>query len=84
MRTWKTETVTEPVDNNRASELCWEAYTNSDQTEGRGHDVTIAFFTHRKDAVKAARCTGLMGTDGNAPRQDTLANHIREGLYPAE
>lgn len=65
MRTWKTETVTEPVNSNSASELCWEAYTNSDQTEGRGHDVTIAFFTHRKDAVKAARCTGLMGTDGS-------------------
>lgn len=65
MWTWKIETVTEPVDNSRASELCWEAYTNSDQTEWRGHDVTIAFFTHRKDAVKAARNAGPMGTDGS-------------------
>lgn len=65
MRIWTIATVTEPVNNNRASELCWKAYTNSDQTEGRGHDVTIAFFTHRKDAVKAARNAGPMGTDGS-------------------
>lgn len=64
MRMWKIETVTEPVKSSSVSELCWEAYTNSDQTEGRGHDVTIALFTRRKDAVKAARGTGPMGTDG--------------------
>lgn len=62
---WTTETVTEPVNSNSASELCWEAYTNSDQTEGCCHDVTIAFFAHRKDAVKAARRAGPMGTNGS-------------------
>jgi len=42
---------------------CWEAYTNSDLTEGRGSDVTIAFFTNEAAAIRAARGRGPMGSD---------------------
>lgn len=31
----------------------YEAYTNSDSTEGSGHDVTIAYFERREDALNA-------------------------------
>lgn len=44
---------------------CWEAYTNSDLTEGRGSDVTIAYFTNEAAARKAARGRGPMGTDAD-------------------
>lgn len=47
---------------NKASEY-WEAYTNSDLTEGRGFDVTIAFFVNREDAERAANKQGVMGTN---------------------
>lgn len=60
---WKVETATEPVKSADSDELCWEAYTNSDQNEGRDHDVTIAFFRHREDAVKTSRRQGPMSTD---------------------
>lgn len=39
---------------NKASEY-YEAYTNSDLAEGRGFDVTIAFFVNHEDAVRAAK-----------------------------
>ena len=43
----------------------WEAFTNSDLTEGRGFDVTIAFFSKREDAVRAAHKRGPMGVDAD-------------------
>lgn len=39
----------------------YAATRNSDQTEGKGHTVTIALFAHRADAVKAAAGQGVMG-----------------------
>lgn len=43
----------------------YEAYTNSDLTEGRGRPVHIAYFTHEEDAKKATRGRGVMGTDAH-------------------
>ena len=45
-------------------ESCYEAYTNSDTTEGRGSHVTIGYFLREMDAQKAARGKGVMGTNG--------------------
>lgn len=39
----------------------YEAYTNSDLTEGRGHKVTIGYFVNKIDAEKAAVGKGVMG-----------------------
>lgn len=43
----------------------YEATRNSDTTEGRGHDVTIGYFTELSDAVRAAKGKSVMGNDGN-------------------
>jgi len=43
-------------------------YTNSDNTEGKGHSVEVAHFTHHRDAVQVCkderfyRKYGVMGT----------------------
>lgn len=42
---------------------CYEAYTNSDLTEGRGRDVSIGYFTYEYDALTASYGKGVMGTD---------------------
>lgn len=42
----------------------WEAYTNSDTTEGRGVDVHIGYFTTELDAKQAVKGRGTMGCDG--------------------
>ncbi len=42
---------------------CWEAYTNSDLTEGRGSDVFIGYFRNKGDADTAVKGNGPMGTD---------------------
>lgn len=63
----------------KQSELCWEAYTNSDQTEGRGHDVTIAFFTRHEDAVRAAK----RWSDANSrPWHPWMCACVREAPRP--
>lgn len=33
----------------------WEAYTNSDTCEGRGHDVHIGYFTDEFEAKRATQ-----------------------------
>lgn len=42
---------------------CWEAYTNSDLTEGRGSDVFIGYFRNKEDADNAVKGNGPMGTN---------------------
>lgn len=44
---------------------CYEAFTNSDLTEGKGGHVTIGYFFNEMDARKAARGKGVMGTNGD-------------------
>jgi len=44
---------------------CFEAYTDSDLNEGKGHKVTIGYFTNQADAYKAVQGKGVMGSDGN-------------------
>ncbi len=41
---------------------CWEVFINTDMLEGRGSDVTLAFFTNEKDARDVAQGRGPMGT----------------------
>lgn len=41
---------------------CYEAYTNSDLTEGRGVAVHIGYFTDEDAAIRAAEHKGPMGT----------------------
>lgn len=44
----------------------YEATQNSDQTEGRGHEATIAYFDNLDEAVKAVKGKGVMGVgDGD-------------------
>jgi hypothetical protein len=42
----------------------YQAVHNSDTTEGRGHDVTIAFFDNPEEAVKAVQGRGVQGGPG--------------------
>lgn len=55
----------------------WEAYTNSDLTEGRGHKVTIGYFQHKQDALLAAQGQRVMGTNANV-KQTTVTVTIYE------
>lgn len=48
----------------------YEAYTNSDLTEGRGRDVHIGYFVHESDARKAVKKKGVMGTDADTRKVD--------------
>lgn len=41
----------------------YESYTNSDKTEGRGHDVHIGYFVNIDDAILASKGNGVMGID---------------------
>lgn len=41
----------------------YEAYTNSDLTEGRGRDVHIGYFEQEADAKRASQGKGVMGSD---------------------
>lgn len=43
----------------------FEAYTNSDLTEGRGGDVHIGYFRYEDDAKKAVKGRGVWGTDAS-------------------
>jgi hypothetical protein len=52
----------------RFDQECFEAYTNSDLTEGRGHKVSIGFFTHQSDAVQAAKKRGVWGSDASVEK----------------
>ena len=69
---------------------CYEAVTNSDLTEGRGHTVSLGIYTERVDAEAAAWCKGVQGYDADvyevelklAPYQGKLYV-LREKLYPA-
>ena len=64
----------------------YEAYTNSDLTEGRGHTVHIGYFTRETDALRAVRRKGVMGTDANVRKLSTLELKVYEHLaeYEAE
>jgi hypothetical protein len=42
----------------------WIAYTNSDLTEGRGHDVPIAICAAEATAQRLARKAYVQGSDG--------------------
>lgn len=46
--------------------VVFEAYTNSDLTEGRGSDVRIALFARGPDAAQAVVGRGVMGTASGA------------------
>jgi hypothetical protein len=48
----------------------FEAYTNSDLTEGRGYPVTLGFFVKEVDAIKASLGKGVMGTDASVCAKD--------------
>lgn len=43
----------------------WEAYTNSDLTEGKGSDVHIGYFNRESDAKQAVKGRGVWGTDAS-------------------
>ena len=42
----------------------WVAYTNTDRTEGRGHDVPIAVCATKATALRFARGQYVQGSDG--------------------
>ena len=42
----------------------WVAYTNTDRTEGRGHDVPIAVCATKATALRLARGQYVQGSDG--------------------
>ena len=42
----------------------WVAYTNTDCTEGRGHDVPIAVCAAEATAIRLARKQYVQGSDG--------------------
>jgi hypothetical protein len=44
--------------------IVWVAYTNTDCTEGRGHDVPIAVCAAETTALRLARNQGVQGSDG--------------------
>ena len=48
----------------------FEAYTNSDLTEGRGQHVSIGHFVHESDAKRATLGRGVMGTDADVRTVD--------------
>lgn len=57
----------------------YEAYTNSDLNEGRGHDVTIAYFVNEGDAEMASRGKGVFGSDAHVRSVD-LKTVVYESL----
>lgn len=52
----------------------YEAYTNSDLTEGKGIDVHIGYFTNEIDAIKAAKGKGVMGLEAYTRYVDKTIN----------
>jgi len=50
----------------------WVAYTNTDCTEGRGHDVPIAVCAAEATAIRLARKRYVQGCDGPVRKMDLV------------
>lgn len=50
----------------------WVAYTNTDCTEGRGHDVPIAACATEATALRLARGKYVQGSDGPVRTMDLM------------
>lgn len=50
----------------------WVAYTNTDCTEGRGHDVPIAVCAAEATALRLARRQYVQGSDGPVRTMDLV------------
>jgi hypothetical protein len=48
----------------REVKTVWAAYTNSDCTEGRGHDIVIAVCRLKETAIRLASRKYVQGSDG--------------------
>lgn len=59
---------------NEEQKVAYVAYTNSDLTEGKGHDVPIAVCEIEATARRLARKQYVQGTDGPV-RRCTLYSH---------
>lgn len=52
--------------------VVFAAVVNSDGSEGRGHDVDLAYFWSMEDAREFVRKKDVMGTDGKAVARDAV------------
>ena len=50
----------------------WVAYTNTDCTEGRGHDVAIAVCAAEATALRLARKQYVQGSDGPVRKMEVV------------
>lgn len=52
--------------------IVWVAYTNTDCTEGRGHDVPIAVCAAEATALRLARRQYVQGSDGPVRKMELV------------